>query len=203
MGQGVEAGHPGNLAHVVFTFLQKVCGTVELVALEEHRRVFSGEALYLVVELGAGNLHHFRHVHNVKVCVGQFFLHEVVELLHEGGVAGGEGFGGELFRGGDAAQLPVQLFAVLQQRFHEGHEVGGLEWLGDVGIGPLVQALHLALHGHLGGDQHYRDVGKLEVSLDAGAQLVAVHAGHHDVGDDEVCGVFRHSLEGRFAVVVE
>ena len=48
MGEGVEARHPGNLAHVVLAFLE-------------------------------------------EVGVGQFFLHEFVQFLHEGGRPSGSG----------------------------------------------------------------------------------------------------------------
>ena len=33
VGEGVEAGHPGDFGHVVLAFLQEVGGAVELVAL--------------------------------------------------------------------------------------------------------------------------------------------------------------------------
>ena len=75
VGEGVEARHPGNLAHIVLPFLQKICRTVQFVTLEEHGRILSGESLYLIVELGAGDFHHLRNLHNVQVGIGQFFLH--------------------------------------------------------------------------------------------------------------------------------
>ena len=203
MGEGVESRHVGNLRHVVLAFFQQVCRAVEFVPLEEYGRIFSGKALHLVVELGAGDFHHFRHAGDVQVVVGEFLLHELVQVFHESGVTGRQRFRRYVFRGGHGAQLPVQFLPVLQQGLHQGGEIGGLEGLGHVGVGPFVQALDLVFHGHLGGDQHHGDVAQLEIALDGLAEFVAAHTGHHYIGNHQVRRVFLfHSLQGRCPVEV-
>ena len=45
-------------------------------------------------------------------------------------------------------------------------------------------------------------MAQLQVRLDGLAQLVAAHAGHHDVGDDQVGNLVLHALQGGGAVEV-
>ena len=91
----------------------------------------------------------------------------------------------------------MQFLPVLQEGFHQGKQVGGLERLRHIGIRAYTQALDLILHSYLGRDQDNGDVAQLEVSLDRLAQVVAAHARHDDIAQDEVGNFILHALQGR------
>ncbi len=87
-----------------------------------------------------------------------------------------------------AVQVLVQT-AQLDQRADAGLQLSFLERLGQVIVGPAVQPADLHRQVGLGREHDERDVSRIGVVLDAAAELLAVDARHHHVGNDQV-GVF-------------
>ena len=68
---------------------------------------------------------------------------------------------------------------------HPGQQLALVDRLGQEVVGAGLQGLHLLLVAARG-DHHDRQVGGVGLLADPAAHLVAVHAGHHDVQEDEV-----------------
>ena len=51
VGEGAETCHISYFRDVVFVLFEQLCGSVELVSLEEYARILARKTLYLVVEL--------------------------------------------------------------------------------------------------------------------------------------------------------
>ena len=85
---------------------------------------------------------------------------------------------------------------------HPRQDDGRADRLGDVVHRAQFQALLLVLDLGHGGQEDDRDVTRLRVGLELLADLVAVHAGHHDVEQDQVGrGVGPDDLQRLLAVV--
>ncbi len=67
-----------------------------------------------------------------------------------------------------------------------GVQLAGMDGLAQVCIGPVFEALQPGFQPRLGGDQNDGDLPGGRRFLDLPQQLVAVHAGHHQVGYDQV-----------------
>ena len=83
---------------------------------------------------------------------------------------------------------------------HPGHELDRIEGLGHVLVGPLGQTSDQGVG--LGEGGHHDDgdeVGGLAV-FEAPADLVPVHAGHHDVEKDEIRLLVLEDFEGLCSV---
>jgi hypothetical protein len=106
-----------------------------------------------------------------------------------------EGLGGvhgqrDLSQGGQPGRRPLGLAPgpeVAQRRGHRGQELLGLERLGQVGVGALVQAQRPVGDGH-GDGRHLddRDRGRGRVGLDLPADLGAAQVGQPDIEHHEV-----------------
>jgi hypothetical protein len=115
--------------------------------------------------------------------------HDVQQADLDGGQRKGAG------RAGDAApgQVDLEVAAVKddlrvagrgasEDALHACDQLIGLEGLGDVVLGVVLERPDLGLGGVDGGEDDDREVGD---PLDPGAQLEAVHAGHHQVDDQQ------------------
>ena len=69
MGQGAESGHVGNLGNIVLVFLDELCSPVELIVLEEHARIFSGQTFHLILDFGPRDMKSFRHSSNIQFVI--------------------------------------------------------------------------------------------------------------------------------------
>ena len=73
-----------------------------------------------------------------------------------------------------------------QQRADTGEQLGLMDGLGQEVVGPGVEAFHALLAGIERGHHHDRQHGGGRVLADRATHVVAAHARHHDVEQDEV-----------------
>ena len=73
-----------------------------------------------------------------------------------------------------------------QVRGHARQQDGRADGLGDVVHRPQLQAQALVLHVGARGEEDHGNVARVQVRLEPAADLIAVHARHHDVEQDEV-----------------
>ena len=78
-----------------------------------------------------------------------------------------------------------------------GHKLLELEGLGEVVVGPQVEALHAVVHLVAGGEHDHGHAGDL---AQPAAKLEAVDAGQHEVEDDEVWRLGKGHAQARLAV---
>ncbi len=76
---------------------------------------------------------------------------------------------------------------------HTRHDDGRADRLGDVIDGTEFQPFSFILFFRPGGQEDHRDVRRQGIVLELLADLVAVHAGHHDVEQNQVGWCTRHS----------
>ena len=74
------------------------------------------------------------------------------------------------------------------------------EWLLDIVIGSAFAALYFVLVSQSRGEHHHGQVMRLVVFLDSLAELVAVHHGHHHVGNHQVGHVVVDDFQRLLAV---
>lgn len=80
----------------------------------------------------------------------------------------------------------VTLTLEFQMRFHAQLDDGFLEGLGDVIDRAQRQSADLVLGIGKRGDEDDRDRGQPGIGLERSKRLVAVHAGHHDIEQDQI-----------------
>ena len=79
-----------------------------------------------------------------------------------------------------------------QQRAEPGEQQAIIDRLGQEVVRPRLQPAHaLGLVGQ-GGDHHDRHMGRARLRLQAPADLIAIHARHHDVEQDHIRHPARH-----------
>jgi hypothetical protein len=87
----------------------------------------------------------------------------------------------------------------VQQALHPAEQLAPVDRLGEEVVGARLEALDAL--GRLGrGDEDHGKKRGLRIRPQPAAELVAVHARHHDVGDYEVGRAGAHRLERLFAV---
>ena len=83
------------------------------------------------------------------------------------------------------------------KRLHTSHQLGGMNGLGHVVIGPRFEARHLILHLPFGAEHQDGQVGCLGIGAQTAAHLNARHVGHHHIQDDQA-GVLPFDGRERF-----
>ena len=96
--------------------------------------------------------------------------------------------------------LHAQLLSALDEVVHGAQQDVHVEGLLDIGVGTRLQTLEFVFLACLGSEQHHGDVVGLWVALDGGAEGIAVHFGHHDVGEKQVGHGLQHHGQGLSAV---
>jgi hypothetical protein len=102
-----------------------------------------------------------------------------------GGTIPGDAVSGSA-RFGRAREAGLQSLPHLQVVPHDGEQFLHVERLGEVGVRPSPQPGHPVLRRRPGRQEDHREEVRLRVLLQGAAEGVAVHAGHHDVGDHEI-----------------
>jgi len=70
----------------------------------------------------------------------------------------------------------------LQRLLHRLHQGVALQRLGEEVVGPVLHRVHRRLHRAVGGHQHHLHVGAHGAG--GGEQLLPVHPGHHEIGEE-------------------
>ena len=87
------------------------------------------------------------------------------------------------------------VLTVFEQREDLLAEVLDREWFLYISFAAAFESEELGVEVVFSCKEHHGDVGTVDIVLDLSAKLVAVHYGHHDVGDDKVIVVFLQLVE--------
>ena len=192
-----------NLRHGDVALAEELCGLLHPQVAYELAHGDSGHILHAAVELHAAQAHGLGQLLHVEVAVGEAFVHRLHYALHELRVVTIklDGLHGA-FLLLHAGELPAHAVAVGYERGGGGQQLVDVEWLVDVGVGPVAKPVDVRLVLHLGGEQYYGYVARLGVVLKAAQQREAVHLGHHHIAHHEVWQAVGDGLEGLAAIGV-
>ncbi len=105
----------------------------------------------------------------------------------------------------DQAGLPLGMalggalnIGAAQQGLDPCQQLGQREWLGQVVIGAQFQAQYTVEFGRLGGE--HQDRGGVSARAQRLADLKSVHAGHHQIEDQQIAGLLVLAVQCRPAV---
>src|SRR5258706_4316237 len=97
-------------------------------------------------------------------------------------------------------ESPSSLLGSFEKALHLAQDLGGGERLGDVALGPFLEADHLVAPLGARREHRDRDVPGLLVALQDLENLPAVHLRHHHVQENDVWRVLVRAGDGRLAV---
>lgn len=192
--QAAEAHCLGHFPHVALVIAQQVSRSFQAQQPNKLVGCKARQGGELAVQLGPAQADLPAERFHIKVGIVHLGLDHPQGLLQEPLVEGGDGDGLRLHQHLAGVPLP-QLFPLGNQVGDAGPQFLQLEGLGQVIVGPQVQAREFAGRVGFGRQQDDGDVTGALIAFQALTEAQPVQAGHHHVGNNQVGNTLQGQIQ--------